>query len=54
MPQFEQRASIKFCFKLGKTVAETLECASIVYGSEALKKTAVYDWFECLKNGQVT
>ena len=40
MSQFEQRANIKFCFKLGKTAAETLECLKTVYGDEALKKTA--------------
>jgi len=54
MSQFEQRANIKFCFKLGKTAAETLECLKTVYGDEALKKTAVYDWFKRFKNGQVT
>ncbi|KAL4083495.1 hypothetical protein QTP88_028811 [Uroleucon formosanum] len=52
MSQFEQCANIKFCFKLGKTVAETLECLKTVYGDEALKKTAVYDWFKRFKNGQ--
>ncbi|CAI6359366.1 unnamed protein product [Macrosiphum euphorbiae] len=52
MSQFEQRANIKFCFKLGKTAAETLECLKTVFGDEALKKTAVYDWFKWFKNGQ--
>ncbi|XP_016662368.1 protein GVQW3-like [Acyrthosiphon pisum] len=36
----------------GKTAAETLECLKTVYGDEALEKTAVYDWFKRLKNGQ--
>ncbi|KAL4091078.1 hypothetical protein QTP88_025819 [Uroleucon formosanum] len=52
MSQFEQRANIKLCFKLGKTAEETLECLKTVYGDEALKKTAVYDWFKRFKNGQ--
>lgn len=52
MSQFEQRANIKFCSKLGKTAAETLECLKAVYSDEALKKTAVYDWFKRFKNGQ--
>jgi len=43
--RFEQRANIKFCFKLGKTATETLKRSCIVYDDEALKKTAVYDWF---------
>jgi histone-lysine N-methyltransferase SETMAR len=50
--QFEQSANIKFCFKLRKTAAETLEYLKTVYGDEALKKTAVYDWFKRFKNGQ--
>jgi len=35
MSQFEQRANIKVCFKLGKTAAEKLECLKTVYGDEA-------------------
>jgi len=38
---FEERINIKFCLKFGKSVAITLECLSIIYGGEALKKTAV-------------
>lgn len=51
MPQFEQRANIKFCFKFGKTAAETLEYLKTVYGDEVLNKTAVYDWFKQFKKG---
>jgi len=45
-------SNVKFRFKLGKAAAETPECLSTVYGDEALKKTAVYDWFKRFENGQ--
>jgi len=39
MSRFERSANVKFCRKLGKTAAETLECLIIVCAGEALKKT---------------
>lgn len=47
---FFKWGNIKFYFKLRKTAAKTLECLSIVYGGEALKKTANYNWFIRLKD----
>lgn len=38
MSRFEQRASVKFCFQLGKPTRETLECLSIVYGGCGVKE----------------
>ncbi|KAJ4427289.1 hypothetical protein ANN_24907 [Periplaneta americana] len=35
MSQFEQRANIKFCQKLGKTAAETFQMMQQVYGEDA-------------------
>ncbi|KAJ4442516.1 hypothetical protein ANN_04103 [Periplaneta americana] len=35
MSQFEQRANIKFCQKLGKTAAETFQMMQHVYGEDA-------------------
>lgn len=32
----EQRANIKFCFKLGKTATKIYEMIRIMYGSEAI------------------
>jgi hypothetical protein len=52
MSQFEQRATIRFMFKLGKSASEMLSALQQVYGDTALKKSAVYDWFSWFKNGQ--
>jgi len=42
MSQFEQRANIQSCLKLGKTAAKMLESLNIVYDGELLKKTVAY------------
>jgi len=52
MSQFEQRATIKFMCRLGKSASEMLSAMQQVYGDTALKKSAVYDWFSRFKNGQ--
>lgn len=49
--KFEQRASIKFCFLLGKTAAETLTMLKSAYKEDALGKTQVYEWFGRFKSG---
>uniref|UniRef100_A0A8C4X9K6 Protein GVQW3-like n=1 Tax=Erpetoichthys calabaricus TaxID=27687 RepID=A0A8C4X9K6_ERPCA len=54
MSQFEQRVNIRFMCKLGKSASETLAALQQVYSANALKKTAVYDWFSQFKNGQET
>ena len=41
----EQRANIKFCFKLGKTFTETHQMMQQVYGSDCL-------WFRRFKDGR--
>ena len=43
---FEQRANIKFCFKLGKTAAETNQMMQKVYGNECLSHPFIYEWFK--------
>jgi len=52
MSQFEQRTNIKFMCRLGKSASETLSALQQVYSDTALKKSTVYDWFSCFKNGQ--
>ena len=44
-----QRASIKFCVKLGKTFTETLEMFRKAYGDQVLSRTTVYEWFKGFK-----
>lgn len=41
MSNFEQRANIKFCFKLGKTSTEAHKMFRTVYGDEAVTKPTV-------------
>ena len=48
----EQRAIIKFCFKLGKKFAEAYELLKKVYGDDYMSRTQVYTWFTRFKNGR--
>ena len=48
----EQRASIKFCVKLGKTFTETLDMLRKAYGDQILSRTTVYEWFKRFKEGR--
>ena len=48
----EQRASIKFCVKLGKTFTETLEMLRKAFGDQALSRTTVYEWLKRFKKGR--
>ena len=48
----EQRANIKFCFKLGKTFTETFQLMSQVYGNDCLSRGRIHDWFTRFKNGR--
>ena len=48
----EQRATIKFRYKLGKTATETLEMFMQVYGREAVSIKCVYKWFKRFQKGK--
>ena len=48
----EQRANIKFCYKLGKTVTETREMLVQVYEREAVSRKCVYDWLKSFREGK--
>ena len=37
----EQKANIKFCFKLGKTFTETHQMMQQVYGSDCLSRATI-------------
>ena len=43
---FKQKPNIKFCFKLGKTSAETHQMMQKVYGDECLFRSTIYEWFK--------
>ena len=50
----EQRANIKFCFKLGKTAAETVELVRQVYGDNCLSRAQILRWYAQFKSGVET
>jgi hypothetical protein len=41
----EQRANIKFCFKLGKKAGEAYEMLKSVYGSDCLSRSNIFRWY---------
>ena len=50
----EQRILIKFCFKLGKTAAETHKMLKEAFGDNSLGQTQAYEWFKHFKNGRIS
>jgi len=50
----EQTANIKFCFKLGKTAAETVELMRQVYGDNCLSPAQIFRWYARFKSGVET
>jgi hypothetical protein len=52
MSQFEQRANINFCQKLGKSRSETFNMMKQVYGEEALGRSAVFKWHQRFAQGE--
>jgi hypothetical protein len=50
----EQRICFIFCFKLGKTAAETQKMLKETFGDNALGLTQTYVWFKRFKNGRMS
>jgi len=50
----EQRANIKFCFKLRKIAAETMELMRQVYGDNYLSRAQIFRWYAQFKSGVET
>jgi transposase len=48
----EQRISIKFCAKLGKSASETLQMLTEAFGADAMKKSSVIEWHKRFKEGR--
>ncbi|KAL4126948.1 hypothetical protein QTP88_011146 [Uroleucon formosanum] len=48
----EQRYAIKFCVKLGDSVAETYDKLVKVFGDEALSRAQAFRWHNNFKNGR--
>ena len=45
----EQRACIKFCFKLGKTATECYEMLKTAFGEQAMGRSQTFQWFSRFK-----
>jgi transposase len=52
MSQFEQRANIKFCVRLGKSFSETFDMLKEAYVEESMSRTQVYEWHRRFKSGR--
>ena len=50
----EQRAKIKFCFKLGKTAAETVELMRQVNGDNCSSRAQIFRLYARFKSGVET
>ena len=50
----EQRANIKFCFKLRNTAAEAVELMRQVYGDNCLSRAQIFRWYAQFKSGVET
>jgi hypothetical protein len=48
----EQRVAIKFCFKAGLSVTETLVLVQKTYGNEALNRLNVFRWYSRFRDGR--
>jgi len=48
----EQRVSIKFCVKAGKSAVEVIELINKAYGSAAMSHALVYRWYARFRDGR--
>jgi len=48
----EQTVAIKFCFKVGLSVTETLVLVQNAYRNEALNRSNLFRWYSPLRDGR--
>jgi hypothetical protein len=48
----EQRVAIKFCFKAGLSVTETLVLVQKAYRNEVLNRSNVFSWYYQFRDGR--
>jgi len=46
----QQRVCINFCFRLGKSGAETYEILQAAFRESCLSRSKTFEWYSCLKN----
>jgi hypothetical protein len=52
--KIKQCVCVKFCVKLSKSAAETLEMLHEAFGEYPLSQTAGFEWHSCFKAGRVS
>ena len=50
----EQRACIKFCFKLGKTATKCYEMLKTAFQEQAMGRSQTFQWFSQFKAGRTS
>ena len=50
----EQRFTVKFCVKLGKSTTETFAMLNTIYGDVAMKRATSFRWYKRFKNGRLS
>ena len=50
----EQRACIKFCFKLGTTVTECYQMLKTAFGEQAMGRSQTFHWFSRFNAGRTS
>jgi len=48
----QQRVCIDFCFRLGKTRAETYEMLQAPFGESCLSRSKTFEWYSRFKSGR--
>ena len=48
----QQRVCIDFCFRLGKTGAETYEMLQAAFGESCLSRSKTFEWYSLFQNGR--
>ena len=48
----QQRVCIDFCFRLGKTGAETYEMLQAPFGESCLSQSKIFEWYSRFKSGR--
>lgn len=49
----EQRVCVKFCFKLKKSLSESVEFLQQAFRDDALSQTTYFEWFKQFKDGRI-
>ena len=48
----QQRVCIDFCFRLGKSGAETYEMLQAAFGESCLSRSKIFEWYSRFKSGR--